>query len=289
MHRLRTILSWLINSNIYVGLCAVSLAISLQLVETDTFPKAYRLLFIFFATVAGYTFLRSRILYTPEPVVENSYYNYARSNALFINMQIIACSLIAAVIFFYMKPIGRHLSLVAVAVTALYALPFLVPLKGLKGLRSLGLLKTLFVAIVWVIITSPVLFIGGDPDGRVSTNTLLFNLFYVWALCIVFEIKDEKYDRIHNLDTMPIRWGADKTRQLAMVSLGLAVGIALYYLADKSSLHHLPALLLSYLVTAWLIFKAGTETDDDYYYIAVDGAMIVQALLVIVSHFTYAA
>lgn len=288
MGRLKTILYWLINTNIYIGLCAVGLATSLQLIETDTFPKLYRLLFIFFATLAGYTFLRSRVLYTTDPMIENSYYKYALSNAMFINVQIIVCSLIAAFIFFKMKPIGGQLSAVAVGVTALYALPFLVPFKGLKGLRSFGLLKTLFVAIVWVIVTAPVLITEGDTYGKVTTGTMLFSLFYLWALCIVFEIKDEKYDRLHKLDTLPIRWGADKTRQLAIISLGLAIGIALYYLANKSALHHLPALLLSYVVTAWLIFKSGTETQDEYYYIAVDGAMILQALFVIVSHFIHA-
>jgi 4-hydroxybenzoate polyprenyltransferase len=284
MNRLRKILNLLIHTNIYIGICAVSLAVALQLVETDTFPKLYRLLFIFFSTVAGYSFLRSRVLYTGDKVIENEYYLFAKNNAWLINIQIVVCALIAGFIFFYMRPIGKELSLIAIAVTGLYALPFLIPVKGLKGLRSLGLLKTLFVAVVWVIITAPVIFSGDDVNGKVSTHTMLFNLFYIWALCIVFEIKDEKYDRLHNLDTLPIRLGEYKTKLLALVCMAIALGV-LPYQTYYGSLHHTNALMISYIVTTFIILRTNSRLNDEYYYIVADGAMIIQLAFVLVSHY----
>ena len=196
-------------------------------------------------------------------------------------------SLIATV-FYFARLNGKVQMTVAVLAvfTALYGffdIPFI---KSKKKLRDLGLLKTIFVAVVWSV-TTVIVPLG---DTFVETDMMVFLLLrrflFILALTIPFEIKDMTTDREHNLKTLPLIYGVSNTKLLAQgILFLLMIILTMQYLFFDFSLFNMVAVNLSLLVSVFCIQPVSEETHDKWYYIVLDGMMILQMGLVHVASY----
>ncbi len=279
MNLWRKLANALVYSNVYIGIGAVALTLTNQLtVEGDIhFDKS--LGFVFFSTVFTYSFLKFRN--TGEIIQPTTHRSWAQGHSQ-LSLNVLLISLIVTVFFFTGLSGKIQLTVAALAVlTALYGfvdIPFVQPKKKL---RDFGMLKTLFVAIVWSITTVIVPLGDTFVEADMMVFLLLRRFLFILALTIPFEIKDMATDKEHLLKTLALSYGAGNTKLLAQCILLLLMFITtIQYFFFNLSLANMLAVSFSLIVSIFCIQPVKEETSDLWYYVVLDGMMILQFIFV---------
>ena len=169
-------------------------------------------------------------------------------------------------------------------VPSLLSIAYVVPLFSKKRrLRDFHFIKIFMVAIVWAWVT--VLLPIIHTKTPISSNHLLLfteRMLFIFAITLPFDIRDLEIDQHTKVTTIPKKIGISKSIYLSLVCLALMILISSYLFAIH---FYTPAtylaLLISFLITARLISLSPRYTHDYFYTGALDGMMILQALLVI--------
>src|SRR5690606_18217476 len=151
-----------------------------------------------------------------------------------------------------------------------YVLPFL---GKNKRLRDIGQIKIFLIAGVWAFITVVLPFV--DHGAGFSFALVLISLeraVFIFAITLPFDIRDMKVDSQELLTTIPGRIGIEKTKLLAYACCAFAVALAFCnYLVDAYRISTLVALVIAYIITAWLISFSSTTRHDYFYSGLMDG------------------
>lgn len=287
MNSVKRAIDFILYSNIFIGLCAVALAFTNQLTVEGNLHVSRAYGFVFFSTVFTYSLLKFR--HTGETTTQTTHLNWALQQPQTAkNIQLIA--LIAAIAFFFMLP---KVTMVIVAfmgaLTALYALVDIPFVKPARKLRNYGLLKTPLVALVWSVTTVVVPLSASFVETDMMVFLLLRRFIFILALTIVFEVKDLVHDREYSLQTLPMRLGTSNTKLLAQGLLfGLMAINTVQYLFFDIALANMLAVNLSLLVSVFCIQVVTEESKDYWYYVVLDGMMILQFIFVYLSVILFA-
>lgn len=186
-----------------------------------------------------------------------------------------AGSLAVSAWFFVADGWWHHL--VLLSHLAALALLYSVPLGNWKGrkraLREIPFLKVWLIAYVWAAVTVglPALALL-QPFGQVWP-LLAQRLLLVFALALVFDIRDFSRDRAEGLRTFPTVLGVVGTRWVGIAALGLSVALGLY--RGESMLT-----LLVPASCAGAAILGAAETRGDYYFaLFTDGMLLVRAAM----------
>ncbi|RDC66017.1 UbiA prenyltransferase family protein [Adhaeribacter pallidiroseus] len=150
-------------------------------------------------------------------------------------------------------------------------------------LRNIPLLKIFLIAYVWSCVTVilPLLALAVD-NFLLSTNVgILFmrRFTFLFALTLVFDIRDYKKDKITHTLTFPGLVGVFSTKVFASLLL-LVFAVLTWYSESGSALIHLELSAGLALLVVWF----STENRSDYYFlIFADGMMLVQSILVLMA------
>jgi 4-hydroxybenzoate polyprenyltransferase len=278
MKLLRSAFDFLLYSNIFIGLCAVALVFTNQLAIGEAVHITKPCWFVFFSTVFAYSALKLR-RGKNEPASTPHHTWADNNNQLYKNVLLI--SLVGTASFYVTLHRDAQIMVALLAVfTGFYGFVNL-PFTNGKKLRDFGLLKTLFVGMVWSVTTVLVPLAGKHPDIEMLVFLLIRRFLFVAALTIVFEVKDYEGDRLANLRTLPMVLGISGTKLLAQGLLFLLVILnviqyAVYYFPLEGML----AISLSLLLSIIAIQPVKEELSDKYYYFVLDGMMLMQFLLV---------
>jgi hypothetical protein len=154
-------------------------------------------------------------------------------------------------------------------------LAYFITTTSWKGLRAIPFMKSIWLAIVWTIVTAviPLNFSLKLSDIYILLERLLFML----AICIIYNLRDLRHDFESGVRTVPHRIGVPFTKAICTLIL----------LADVTviSMHHYEnyicaSLIVSVLVTGLTVLFARKNGNWLYYTLLVDGSMIMQFLLV---------
>lgn len=279
---LKRIYGILIYSNVFIAFCALALVLANQLTVEGSMHLNANSLFVFFSTLFTYSYLKFRAADAGKEETEHGLW-YKSNEQLSKNILLI--SLLCTVALFFMLSTTVMMVVVVLAlVTALYGfspIPFTQPQRQL---RDFGLLKTLFVALVWSVSTVVVPLADTGLDTEMMVFLLLRRFLFVLALTMVFEIKDLKHDEASNLQTLPMRIGVSNTKLLAQLILfALMVVNLLQYFFFSISLENMIAVNLSLLITVFCIQPLKEETPPLWYFATIDGMMILQFILVYIA------
>lgn len=148
------------------------------------------------------------------------------------------------------------------------------------SLRQLVWIKPLVVALVWALVT--VVLPLTEVDEFPTYWRILFGIrvLYVTGLCVLFEIKDVPADNATGLRTIPQLFGIRTTQNLAMLLFGVAFVLALGLSRFPSSQ---PAFLAIAAIQLWCMLLCrwfSGNTHEKWYYIALDGTMLLLPVLV---------
>ncbi len=200
----------------------------------------------------------------------------------------LAFSIMALIItpyyFFQLSPQARYLIIFPAIISALYIFPFF---KKGKRLRDLPFLKTLAVSIAWMFLC---VFLPLSQKGISNfDNSYLAltveKLFFILSITIPFDIRDTRIDKALQTLTLVHHLGTRKSKIISYFLLMISSLIAyILFILSFYSTYQLFGILASYIVALFVIFNL-TEHKHDYWFSgALDGTIILQSILVWISH-----
>jgi hypothetical protein len=276
MKVLKQIFDFYINSSIHVALAVCALS-CLTFLEFDVLYDQTLLLFIFFATITGYNFVKYFGL---------AKFHHRRLAKWLKVIQVFSFVCFILLAYFAFKLPFKTLIYIGLfgVLTFLYAIPFLPKhlfIDDKQNLRSISGLKIYIIALVWTGVT---VFLPAVNNGiSITTDVLILSLqrfIFVIVLTFPFEIRDLQYDSI-KLSTVPQKIGIKKTK-----ILGILLLMAFFFLEFfKDDIHWKEIIMLLIITTATLIFLVLSKTRQSNYYSGfwVEGIPIVWLLLVLIT------
>ena len=106
---------------------------------------------------------------------------------------------------------------------------------------------------------------------------LVSQFCFITTLCVLFDVKDAEEDFLNGVNTYANAFGV---RAIKSICIALILAYFLCYLFFKDP--HLPVLLITGItsaITLGSIALTNEKKHSFYYYLWIDGLMIVQALL----------
>ncbi len=281
---LRPALDCLLFSNIFIALCAVAQGlVTYQLLDTK--PEKHVLGLLFCSTLALYNF---SILLAKPKNPEASPFRRVRwifsHYRLMITLTIISVLSILPLVFFLntsSKILLVSLALVSVA----YSLPIFSINDKHFGLRNIPGVKLFLIAAVWSLscVLLPILEMESSIEASVTMNDSIIliakRFLFIAAITVPFDIRDLFQDKTSELKTIPVILGE---RKALLICQGLLViYMVLLFLFTKGIDGNFLGLMLTIILSGWLIFKSKWKRNEYYYFFYLDGTMIVQFLMLL--------
>ena len=162
-----------------------------------------------------------------------------------------------------------------------YFLPVL-PFESRKRIRDWGWLKITVLALVWTTATAilPVLYWGRSVVAY--PYEIVLRLLFIFALCVLFDIRDMRKDLANNIATLPNKVGIDNSYGLIRLSLLLFVIVSLIQYMRFPDAARLAGALLTAIITEAVAIYLRRKPSDRAYAALADGVMLVYAVIVII-------
>lgn len=201
-----------------------------------------------------------------------------KNKNLHIILFIIGCIMIIVSLFSFQLHHFYILSILG-AIAFLYSYPAL-PFGKRKRIKDYGFLKIITLALLWTLVT--VWFPVSDMPVDKGLYLLVFakRFTFMFVLCLLFDIRDIDVDTHENRITLPVILGKKKSYFTArlVLFLFLIISCIQYYFYPETEVFI--AMLLSTLVTFFIV-QLSKKTNSDFVYLAgIDGMMLIQAVLV---------
>lgn len=247
MHNFKKWFGLYLNASIHVALATVSMTL-ITIYEFDIEIDISLNLFVFFATVSAYNFVKYY-------GIDKSHFKGRTSN---INV-IIWITLCCLVLAFYLMTSFKIKSIAVVLISGLitwfYAFPkapFRLLSQNIGNLRKIPGLKVYLVALVWSLIT----FLLPLAQSEVELIpfrwiSLLQRYLIIIVLMLPFEIRDLQFDSL-KLQTIPQKIGIKNTKLAGFIMI-LAIAILEYLKQQDATLYGL-SLLTVLIISALLLF-----------------------------------
>lgn len=268
-----------IYSNLFIAVCAVLMTDQTFhfLLNSDT--HLYLAAFIFFSTLSSYSFhwwltAHSAI---PSPRIEWLQRNRPVHLILFI------IGLAGSAIFFFCLLSYWPWLLIAAIVTFLYSAPK-IPHQYFRALRKVALGKTIFLAFVWMYVTTVLPIIVSGQTWTLPFTFFVFSRFFlIYAICILFDYRDRQDDKIAGIRSLITYLSEKGITYLFIFSLLLYGVVTLLLPAYGYSWSSIALLLVPGIITAGLYNYARRHFADMFYYFILDGLMALSAILMLVT------
>jgi len=243
-----------------------------------TAPPGRLLGFVFFSTICSYNF---HWYLTPRSTSPSRRVQWTHKHKTVHFVLYLTGVVGAAVYFFYLAHYFIALC-VGAFLTFLYSAPKL-PQRAFRQLREIAVGKTLFLAFVWVYVTTVLPLIVAGAHWNFSFVLFTAGRFFlIYGICIIFDYRDREDDKRHgirSLITLLDEKGIDRLFGLSMI---------LFFLSNFAlAFYHFPAwyiflLVIPGIITAALYRLSKRNFSDDLYYIVLDGLMMFSGLLMFI-------
>ncbi|RCH55062.1 hypothetical protein DJ568_10155 [Mucilaginibacter hurinus] len=268
-----------------MALCAVAQAlVTFHLIKVS--PVYAVLALLFTATLGLYNFC---ILIT-RPKNPNAS-GYLRVRWFFSHYRLmvtftIICLLSLIPLFFMVSMQSKILLMFMGAISVCYGLPLFSVGEQRFGLRNIPGLKPVLITVVWVgsCVLLPVFEAQHkhlvDISMRDAVILLAKRFLFIAALTVPFDIRDLFHDRQAGLKTIPTVWG-EKNAYLFCQLLLAGYIIFLFMFKNAGFSTDFFALTAVALLTGWLIFKSTWQKNEYYYFLYLDGVLILQYIALV--------
>ena len=274
-------LDFLLFSNIFIALCAVAQAqVTYYLIGAKCDKHVLGILF--FSTIVLYNL--STFISKPADPKKSPYrrvrWVYANYRLITTLSLIAIISLIVLVLF--LSAASQVLLLFLGVIAVSYNLPLFSIGDKKFGLRNVPGLKLFLIALIWSLscVLLPIVELGSSQSIIITAeDTLLLiakRFLFVTAITIPFDIRDLYQDKSYDLKTIPVVYGERKAYLVCQVLL--IAYLALLFLFTHDFNANFFALTLTIILTGWLIFKSEWKKNEYYYFLYLDGMMIIQLM-----------
>jgi 4-hydroxybenzoate polyprenyltransferase len=273
---LKRIFDYVLFSNVFIALGAVSLTYSsITQLQLNTSNKTY-LMLVFFATLFIYNF--QRLFYKRNHTNNSIRRIWINKNQQLVKLHAALGFVGTCITFlycdynllFYLSP----LLLLSIA----YFTPFI-------KLRKYPLLKLLTLVLVWTMVTATIpLLLANEPINASHLLHITERFLFLTAICIPFDIRDLKIDKEDNIQTLPHILGESTATRIGLLCLCISgILILMESVGDSITIKTFVALILSTLVTAILIAATSSKRNEYFYVAGIDGTMLIQGVLILMA------
>ena len=281
---LRQSIDLLLFSNIFIAVCAVAQGlVTYQLLKVK--PDLYVLGLLFSSTLALYNF--SIVLSKPKNP-ENS--KSARVRWIFSHYRLMITISIIAVfsiipLSLFLSASSKILLFTLAVISVAYNLPLFTIHDKKFGLRNIPGIKLFLIASVWALscVLIPILEMEDNKTITVTLNdTILLiakRFLFIAAITVPFDIRDLYQDKFYELKTIPVLFGERWAWLICQGFLG-AYLVLLFLFTDQFDSNFF-SLTLTIMLTGWLIFRSKWKKNEYYYFLYLDGTMILQFLMLL--------
>jgi len=266
--------NYLIFGNIFIAVCAALM--SYYTFEVFDEPVSLTLLgFIFFASISSYSF------HSYLPTTEKDYsekVKWGLNRRKYFLFLLIIGSVGAAVFLFFLKQ-DLKLILALLLFTVLYSSPK-IKFEKFTFFKRFGTAKTIYLAAIWTLVTVSL------PLSAMDINTgnagMLFfanRFFLIYAICILFDLKDKEYDMQRGIKSIITILDEKKIELLFFICLILFfISSLVFYIFRNSG-----SVVLTLIAPGSLLlflFQRSKETKSDYWFsFVLDGVMMLSPVL----------
>lgn len=259
----------LVYANVFIAIAAVAhvlVTYALFPVPVNFENNAY-LLFIFLSTYLQYNVQRGYMINPANVATERSQWLIKNRKKLLISL-----GLSLVLVLFLCNNLSYTSIGIMVGAEVISTFYYLPPFN----LRKQGYIKPFLISVIWVISCSVVPLIEHDLITAKSYFFFISQFCFVSALCFLFDIKDMETDYMNGINTYANKFGVKTTKFLCLF-LVLICGLSFYLYTTDSRALMAEAVALGLTVLAVLFIN--DKRSDFYYYLLVDGLLIVQAIL----------
>jgi 4-hydroxybenzoate polyprenyltransferase len=267
-----------IYSNLFIALCAVLMINQTYDLLLHSVPDKYLLGFVFSATICSYSF---HWYLTSQSLVESPRIEWLKKHGVFHLIFFFIGLIGSTIFFFFLLPYWYFLCIAAV-ITFLYSAPK-IPHRYFKALRKVAIGKTIFLALVWMYVTTvlPVLI----ERIEWTTPIILFvisRFFFIYAICIMFDFKDRADDKAAGIRSMVTSFSEKGVDRLFFISMIIYAICTVFLSQYNFSVLKIILLLIPGVVGTFIYEYAKRNFSDYLYYFVLDGLMMFSALLMLI-------
>ena len=274
-------------SNVFMSLCSVTQAlVTFQLIGAK--PVYPLLILLFTSTLFIYNF---SIFWGKPEHPENSPFRRVRWFFKYYKAMVVitvACGISLVPLFFLISVKSQLLLILLSILSVSYSLPlFRSGNKKRFGLRNVPGIKSLMITAVWTLscVALPIFEAQNSQFIHVSLTDeamlIAKRFLFIFALTIPFDIRDLFHDTSAGLKTIPVMFGEKKAYLFCQLLLA-GFMVLLFLFRDNGFNHDFFALGLTAILAGWLIFKSEWEKDEYYYFLYMDGVLILQYVLLFI-------
>ncbi|WP_452222921.1 hypothetical protein [Lacinutrix chionoecetis] len=249
MQIIKRLINFYLNSSIHVALAVFALS-WITLLQFDIFYDNDSLIFIFFASITGYNFVKYF-------GIAKFHHRRLTDGLKIIQIFSFVCFLLMC--FYAIKLQLKTLITIVVfgAITFLYAIPFIPKnyyLDSQQNLRDVSGLKVYVIALVWAGVTVFIPLINNDNQLNADVYITAFQRFiFVIVLMLPFEIRDLKFDSL-KLATIPQKTGVKGTKILGILLL-IMFFFAEFFKDELTTNNLFKTLLIAVITFLFLMFS----------------------------------
>ncbi len=266
---MKSFIRLLVFSNIWVAFCVLALALSSELLLGTANHQISK--FVFFATIFTYNFQRIVRVKRGENHIRK---HWLQANNKLLYLFVLLSGIMSSYFFFQLQ-ILTQIAIVFSGVLSLHY-PF--------GLRKIPFSKIFIISLVWTM--STMLLLVFENNILITQNVVLHlmsRFLFVFAITIPFDIRDLKYDT-HNLQTIPVFFGASKARFMAFIVLFICGIIGFFqYTQNALIFSKLLALILLYFMASIFIVKSDESKGEMYFSFWIESLSIFGYLFLAIS------
>lgn len=272
-------LNFLVYSNLFIAGCAVLMVYQTCDLLLGEPPGWSTTAFIFCATICSYSF---HWWLTPVIDLPSARLTWIRRNR-WVHLVFFFAGLVGAVYYGIVLATHWRWLLLSAFITFLYSAPK-IPHPWFRILRKIALGKTIFLAFVWMYVTTLLpLQLSGKPWRTDFYFFAASRFFLIYAICILFDHRDRHYDRSIGIRSL-VTWLSERGIALLFAcSLLLFTVATLLLLRYDYSWITIVILLVPGLIAALLYRYATRNSSDMLYYFLLDGLMAVSAVLTLLT------
>ena len=265
-----------IYSNLFIALCAVVMVYQTCQLLLHTHPVIYFTGFVFFASICSYSF---HWYLSPADIELTSSRMQWLSRNKNVHLLLFFASLAGVAVTGFFLSNHLHWLLLSAFITFLYSAPK-IPFPFFHALRKYAFAKTIFLAFVWMFVTSILpLLISDQPWQKSFSIFAASRFFFIYPICILFDYRDREYDKSVGIRSLITFLTDKKITHLFIFSLLLFSIFTGWLFLYAFSCRIIILLFLPGVILALLYSYARKNFSDILYYFVLDGLMALSPVL----------
>ena len=262
----------MVYGNVFIALCSLAQVLLTYMVfpiPINVENNSY-VVFIFLSTYLQYNVQRGMMLQQHHLITDRSQWISKHKKILLITIGLSLIMLLFLCNTLSYTSIGIMVGAEAIS-TLYYMKPF--------NLRRFGYIKPFLISLIWVISCVTVPLIENHILTLNSCWFMLSQFLFIATLCVLFDIKDTDDDYMTGINTYANKFGITFTKKMAIF---LIIGSSFCYVFFYQTNQYLAltSVIIS-LITAGSIFFITDKRHSFYYYLWIDGLLILQAIILL--------